>query len=187
MNFLGRWLAESLGLALALAFAVAAMQAPSLSHDYAVALLQVARDAGRDIDLRIAAGRQRYAIAAEDDAQFAAALNAFEPANAETLAASIDRTRRLHAAYDRITGAPPLLRPLVAAWDAFGDAQGDRAVIRRTLLETYTPQLSFSTGAVLYGLIGLLLGTLAARLLLLACRGVASLVTDRRGARRYAR
>ncbi len=187
MNFLARWLSESLGLALALAFAVAAMQAPSLTHDYAAALLQVAREAGHDIDLRIAAARERYAITAEDDAQFVAALRAFEPSNAETLAAAMDRTRRLRAAYDRIAGAPPLLQPLVAVWDAIADAPGDRAMIRRTLLETYTPQLSFSTGAVLYGLAGLLLGTLTARLLLSAGRGAASLVAGRLGTRRYAR
>lgn len=186
MSFLRRWLAGSLSMALGLLLAVLAMQAPALTHDYAAALLQVAREARRDVDERIGSARQFYAIAVRGDDQVVAALHAIEPSNAETLASSLDRARRLQAGYDRITGARPLLQPIAAAWHALHDERGDEAIIRRTLLETYTPEISLSAAAAVYGLVGLLLGTLAAQLLIALFTGAARLVTSR-GDRGYAR
>src|SRR5260370_4036513 len=94
MEFLGRWLTGSLSLGLGLLMAVLAMQAPALTHDYAAALLQVAREARRDVDQRIASARQFYTIAASADDQVVAALQAVEPSTAETLASSLERARR---------------------------------------------------------------------------------------------
>ncbi len=168
MRFFARWFEDWLSLTLALLVALIAMQAPALTHDYAAALLQVARDGRRDIDQRMDSARQFYSIAATDDDGVVAALRAVEPSNAETLAAALDRTAHLQAAYDRIAGARPLLQPVVAAWLALRDSGGERAVIRRTLVETYVPSISLSAAALAYGLAGLMLGTLLSRALITA-------------------
>lgn len=173
MRFFARWLEDWLGLALALLAAVLTMQAPALTHEYASALLQVARDARHDIDQRMESARQFYAISATDDDGFIAALRAVEPSNAETLAASLGRTRHLQACYDRIAAARPLFQPIVAAWQAMRDDSGERAIIRRTLLETYVPSIGLNLAAAAYGLAGLLLGTLVSRALLSAGGGLA--------------
>jgi hypothetical protein len=93
MRFLKRWLSHSLRLALALLLAVIAMQAPAFTNDYAAALLQVSADARRDVDQREAAARQYYALQAGDDGSLIQALQAHEPANAETPRA-LSRSRR---------------------------------------------------------------------------------------------
>ena len=173
MRFFARWIEDWLGLALALVVAVLAMQAPALTHEYAVALLQVARDARHDIDQRIDSARQFYAITATEDDGVAAALRGVEPSNAETLAAALDRNRRLQASYDRIAAARPLLQPIIAVWEAARDDSGERAIIRRTLLETYVPSIGLNIAAAAYGLAGLLLGTLVSRALLSAGGGLA--------------
>src|SRR5258708_39451132 len=126
MNLIRRWLSESISIALALLFAVLAMQAPAFTREYAAALLQVAQDARRDIEQRKASARQFYGIKAAGDEQFGAALQSFEPSNAETLALSLQRTQTLQGAYDSIAGAPPLLRPLDAARDARPDEPGHK-------------------------------------------------------------
>src|SRR5258708_38688028 len=170
MTLIRRWLSESISIALALLFAVLAMQAPAFTREYAAALLQVAQDGGRDIEQRKASARQFYGIKAAGDEQFVAALQSFEPSNAETLALSLQRTQTLQGAYDRIAGAPPLLRPLVAARDAFEDERGYKATTLRTLVRTYHAQLDFSIAAAAYGLAGLSTCALLPRLALSQCR-----------------
>src|SRR6266851_4601281 len=135
MNLIRRWLSESISIALALLFAVLAMQAPAFTREYAAALLQVAQDARRDIEQRKASARQFYGIKAAGDEEFVVALQSFEPSNAETLALSLQRTQALQGAYDRIAGAAPLLRPVVAARDAFEDEEGYKETILRRLVD----------------------------------------------------
>jgi Protein of unknown function (DUF2937) len=166
MSFLGRWLSDSISIALALVFAILAMQAPAFTREYSSALLQVADDARRDIEQRKASARQFYSITAQDDEQFVAALRRFEPSNSETLALSLERTRILRAAYDRIRKSQPLLRPILALRDALDDEHGYKAAIWRTLLGTYSIQVDFSGAAAIYGFGGLLGGSLIAQLLL---------------------
>jgi hypothetical protein len=183
MSLIRRWLSESISIALALLFAVLAMQAPAFTREYAAALLQVAQDARRDIEQRKASARQFYGIKAAGDEQFVAALQSFEPSNAETLALSLQRTQTLQGAYDRIAGAPPLLRPLVAARDAFDDERGYKATILRTLVGTYSAQLDFSIAAAAYGFAGLLTGSLLAQLVLSMFRALGQRLTRGRRSR----
>ena len=161
---LGRWLSQSLNMVLGLLFAVLAMQAPAVTHEYLATLSQVADAAKQDIEQRKASARQFYPIETEDDDRFVAALKGYEPSNAETLALSIAKERTLRAAYDRISARGPLLQPVVAGFDALRDDKSYKAGIWRGLLENYEPQLSFSPAAMVYGLAGLLLGTLLAQL-----------------------
>ena len=114
------------------------------------------------------------------DDQFVAALQSFEPSNAETLALSVQRTQALQSAYDRIAGASPLLRPLVAVRDAFEDEHAYKATILRTLVGTYSAQLDFSIAAAAYGFAGLLIGSLLAQLVAALALGV---LTGRRRSR----
>ena len=165
MRFIGRWLGNAVNVALALIFAIVAMQAPAFTRDYAEALLQVAQDSRRDIDQRKASARRFYPITAESDEQVIAALRPFEPSNAETLALSVDRARRLQAAYQEITRTPPLLQPIAALSDALEDEHGYKATVLRTLFGTYVPHLDFSFTAAAYGLVGLLAGSFLAQLL----------------------
>jgi Protein of unknown function (DUF2937) len=186
MRFLKRWLADWLTLALALVFGVATLQAPGLAHDYAAALLQVSREARRDIEQRIVSARQFYAIAPADDAAFLEALRKVEPSNAETLGVAMDRTQRIELAYGRIADARPLLQPIMAAWEVLRGPRDDTAGIRRTVLETYHPEVSLTVAGAVYGLAGLALGTLVARgLLALLQWGRRS--DDERGRAGYAR
>lgn len=166
MRFIGGWLASAVNIALALSFAVVSMQAPAFTRDYLEALLQVAADARRDIDQREASARRFYPITAEGDDQVIAALRPFEPSNAETLALSVDRARRLEAAHDRIAGRPPLLQPVEALRDAFDDEHGYKATIWRTLLRSYGPRIDIGGAAAAYGLVGLLLGSFVAQLVI---------------------
>lgn len=166
MRFLARWLADWLTLALALICALGALQAPGLAHDYAAALLQVSREARRDIEQRMVSARQFYAIAPADDTAFLEALHKVEPSNAETLAAAIDRTHRIELAYGRIADARSLFQPIIAAWEVLSAAGDDTAGIRQTVLETYHPEVSLTFAGAVYALAGLALGTLIARALL---------------------
>jgi hypothetical protein len=166
MRFIGCWLANAINIALALVIGILAMQAPAITRDYAAALLQVTQDARRDIDQRKASARRFYTITAEEDDQVVAALRRFEPSNAETLALSLDRARRLEGAYQRIAGAHPLLQPIVAASDALDDEHGYKAAIWRTLVGTYGPHIDFSLAAASYGLVGLLIGSFVAQLVI---------------------
>lgn len=164
MRFLRRWLSHSVRLALALLLAIIAMQAPAFTNDYATALLQVGADARRDIDQREAAARQYYSLPAGDDASLVQALQAHEPANAETLTRSVDRVAALRAARDHIGANPAVMQPLVALADAAHDPDGYKAAIWRTELQSYRVHLELTVAAILYGAGGLLLGSLLGHL-----------------------
>jgi hypothetical protein len=170
MGLLRRWLANFLTLGLGLLFAVLAMQAPALTHDYMSALLQASRELQQDIDQRVATAQRTYAIAANDEDGIVAALAGREPANAESLTRSLARVRRLDAAYRALDATTPLARPIVALSDAFAEEGQDRGEIWRTLVTTFDPQISLTFDAGLYALLGLLLGTLLAQLLLALAR-----------------
>lgn len=165
MGFLARWLSDALHLGLALTLALLAMQVPALAHQYTAALLQITEDARRDIEQRKAAARQFYRTAGETDEAVIAALRPVEPSNAQALEASVGRARALRTAYDRIESAPPLLRPIVAAYDAIEDPRGDKAAVLGTALDTHVPQVIISTASAIYGLAGLVLGSFLAEAL----------------------
>jgi Protein of unknown function (DUF2937) len=165
MSFLRRWLSHSVRLASALLLALIAMQAPAFTHDYATALLQVSADARRDVDQREAAARQYYALGDGDDASLIQALRGHEPANAETLARSLDRVAALQAARDQLNAAPVIVQPLIAFADAAHDHDGYKAAIWRTELQTYIVHLDLGIAAMLYGAAGLVLGSLLGHVL----------------------
>lgn len=172
-HFLGRWVSDSLTIALALAGALLLMQAPAFTADYTASLLQVMREARNDIDQREASARRYYHITATDDDGVAAALRQVEPSNAETLTQAINKARVLQAAYDRIDGSPPLWRPVIALRDMLDDGQGDKRAILRTLFETYQPGVALTVAGAVYGVIGLLIGSFVAQLLLSFAAGLA--------------
>ena len=186
MGFLGRWFASTLSLGLGLVTAVLAMQVPALTHEYATALLQVARALDHDAVERIASARERYSIAATREDEVVDALRAVEPSNAETLAASRQRARRLQVDHDAIMAAGPLTQPLTALWQVLREESADRTILYRTLGETYDPQISLTLAAVVYGLAGLLLGTLFAQIMLSGFAGAVRLLAGRGGTRRAA-
>jgi Protein of unknown function (DUF2937) len=185
MGFFSRWFSSSITMAFALASAILAMQAPAFTREYASALLQVAQDSRRDVEQRKASARQFYSITAEDDARFIQALKAFEPSNAETLALSLERTEVLRSAYERIANSPLLMKPIAAAWDAFDDGRSYKAAVWHTLLDTYDVQVNFGRASAAYALVGLLLGSLVAQLLLSSGRGIVALATGRRRLTRH--
>jgi Protein of unknown function (DUF2937) len=166
MGFIAKWLSSTLTLALALSAAITAMQAPAVTRDYLAALLQVATDARRDVDQRIASARRHYPIDAESDQEFVAALNAYEPSNAETLALSVGRAAVLQHSYGFISAEPVLLQPVVAASDIADDERGYKRAVLETLLATYVPAINLDLASAAYGVAGLLLGSFVAQLLL---------------------
>jgi hypothetical protein len=191
-GFIGRWLSDAIRLGLSLAFAVAAMQVPALTHDYAAALLQVAEGDRRDIDQREASARQFYHLRADTDEALIAALQPLEPSNAQTLTVSVDRTRALQAAYDRIQAAPPLLRPVVAVTDAVADAKGYKRSVLRTTFSIFTPEVVIGTASAIYALAGLVIGSFTAQAVIsllgsFARRGASALFWHPRSKPRLAR
>jgi hypothetical protein len=167
MSFFREWISGSLVTGAALAGAIVAMQAPALTREYAGALLQLAQDSRQDVEQRMASARQYYAIREGSDTEVIERLKAVEPSNAETLALSVERSRTFAEAYARIDARPALLQPIAAATDAIlADPQGYKRNVFRTLLRTYAVQLTFTPGAALYGVAGLFLGSLVARVLL---------------------
>jgi Protein of unknown function (DUF2937) len=166
MRFIARWLSHSLALGLALLFGLAAMQAPASTADYTTALLQVARDARRDVEQREAAARQYYALPAADDAALIDALKLHEPSNAAMIALSLDRVAALEQARAGVLARNPLVQPVVALADALNDSQGYKSAIWHTALETYHARLDLTPAAILYGVVGIALGSLLAHLLL---------------------
>jgi hypothetical protein len=165
-GFVARWLSDALRLVLPLALALAAMQVPAIAHGYATALLQIAEDARRDIEQRKAAARQFYRDAGTSDEAVIAALRRVEPANAQALAASVERAGALRAAHDRIRADPPLLQPVTALLDLAEDPRGDKRAVLQTALETHVAQVILSAAAVTYGLVGLVTGSFLAELVI---------------------
>jgi hypothetical protein len=180
MRFIARWLLDAIRLGLPLAFAVTAMQVPALTHDYAAALLQIANAGQRDIDQREASARRFYHLNAATNAALLTALQPLEPSNAQSLAVSIDRTRRLRAAYDHIEAAPPLLQPMTAMTDVIMDPRGDKGVVLRTAFDIFTPEVVISTASAAYGLAGLVIGSFFAHMLISFFSGCARLAGCRR-------
>jgi hypothetical protein len=166
VGFLGRWLTESVSLALSLAFALAAMQVPALTHDYKAALLQVSEDVRRDVDQREASAKHFYNLTASTDQDVILALKPFEPSNAEGLENSLDRAHNLRAAYDRIDATSPILQPVVAAADLIEDTKGYKSAVLGTMLATFAPQVVISLAAAVYGVLGLVVGSFLAQLII---------------------
>lgn len=164
-GFIARWLSDALRLGLPLAVGLAAMQLPALAHGYETALIQIAENARRDIEQRKAAARQFYRGTGDQDEAVITALRAVEPANAQALAASVERARALRAAHNRIQADPRLLRPLTAVLDLADDPNGDKWAVLRTTLDTHVAQVVLSVAAAAYGLSGLVLGSFVAELL----------------------
>lgn len=161
IRFLGRWMADCLQLTCMLAGALLFMQIPALTHAYAVALLQVAQDARRDIDQREADARQYYHLPPNTaDEAVVAALRLVEPSNAETLQQSLSRAAMFYATQARIAGAPLFSEPLAAAWDAVAHPEANKLDVLRTSFVTYIPQVTLDASAIVYGVVGLLLGGL---------------------------
>lgn len=173
MRFVGRWLSHSLVMAFSLVLAVLAMQAPAFTRAYAGALLQVASDARRDVDQREASARQFYGLTQEQDDDLVKALQAHEPSNAATLAHSLDRTRSLQQAYDAIEASSPLLQPIIALGNALDDRDGYKKPIWTLLLANYNLQLELSLASAIYGIAGLMVGSLIAQLVLALCGRIA--------------
>lgn len=164
MSLLGRWLSDAVNLGVSLAFALAAMQVPALTRDYKAGLLQVTEDLRRDIEQREDSARRFYHMTASTDEAVISALQPFEPSNAQTLAGSLDRSRNLQRAYDRIESAPPILQPVIAGIDVIEDTKGYKGKVLGTAIANFSPQVVISTAAAIYGLIGLAIGSLVAQL-----------------------
>jgi hypothetical protein len=160
-RFLAAWLGDAVRVFCMLTGALLLMQVPAFTHEYASALLQVAQDARRDVDLRIGNARRYYRLdAAPDDAAAIEALRPLEPSNAATLSLSVARAAMFRDTAARIEGAAPLVRPVVAAWDITTSPNADKLAVLRTGLETYAPQVMLRLDAAIYGAIGLLIGGL---------------------------
>src|ERR1700738_3801289 len=142
---LAAWLLHSIRLAAALGVALLAMQAPAVTREYQVALLQLVRSSDKEIAERKASAERFYNIPTENEDRFLARLRAVEPSNAETLAAALERGHSLRESLRRIEGAPDLWRPIVAARDVAGDETGSRRQIARTGLYIFppTPYMTF--------------------------------------------
>lgn len=166
MGFVGRWLGEAISLGLSLGVAFAAMQIPALTRDYTAALLQVAEDVRHDVDQREASARHFYNLTASTDEDVIQALRPFEPSNAEGLVASLGRARNLRAAYERIEATSPILQPVIAAVDFIEDTKGYKPSVLATTFATFAPQIVVSTATAVYGIVGLLIGSLVAQLLI---------------------
>ncbi|HUN42238.1 MAG TPA: DUF2937 family protein [Acetobacteraceae bacterium] len=161
MRFLGRWVADCLELTFMLAGAVLFMQIPAVTHQYVVALQQVAQAARRDIDQREADARSYYHLPPNaDDAAVIAALQSREPSNAEGLQESVARASVFADTAAQIDAASPLSQPIAAVLDASRRPDQDKLTVLRTCLETYEPQLTLGLAAVIYGIAGLLVGGL---------------------------
>ena len=161
---LAAWLLHSIRLAAALGVALLAMQAPAVTREYQAALLQLVRSSDKEIAERKASAERFYNIPTENEDRFLARLRAVEPSNAETLAAALERGHSLRESFNRIEGAPDLLRPIMAARDVAGDETGSRRQIARTVFDGFAPQLDLSFAAAVYGLVGLFLGSLIGEL-----------------------
>jgi uncharacterized iron-regulated membrane protein len=85
----------------------------------------------------------------------------------------MERNRVLRSAYEWITARPALLQPVTAAVDAVvRDEHGYKAAVLRTLVQTYAVQIDFHLASVIYGLVGLLAGSLLGQLIVTTGRGM---------------
>jgi hypothetical protein len=165
-QFIAHWLGDAIRLFCMLAGALLLMQAPALTHAYAVSLLQVSQDARRDIDQRQADARRHYNLPEDaGDQAVIDALRPVEPSNAVTLAQSVARAAMFTDTHSRIAAAPPLMQPITAAWDAAKAPDPAKLAVLRTSLQTYVPQVMLHTAAAIYAAVGLLVGGLIGQML----------------------
>ncbi len=174
MYFLGRWLSDALRVALILAGGLLFMQAPALSHDYGAALRQVAEAGGRDIAARETTARGYYPdLQAASETDLLAALGSREPSNAAGLEQSRARNTALEAALDSLDQAPPLLRPVVAIWDLLVAPDAGKRAVAAQAVQSFVPAVQLSAAALAWALIGVIVGSFLAQILLLpAHRGL---------------
>jgi Protein of unknown function (DUF2937) len=170
---MGRWLSNTVTLAVALGAAILAMQAPSVTREYLAALQQIAAEARSEVDQSIAAARRQHRIAPTADEQVVAALKAKDAAGAERLALAIEQAGTLRQDQQRLAADPDLRRPVTVAWDAWRSPQGHKRAVLETVLARYEPAIHLDAASALYGLAGLLLGSLLVQLplALLRCVG----------------
>jgi hypothetical protein len=167
MRFLGEWMADSIRLGLALALALLAMQIPAVAQSYRAALSQVAAAAERDIAERQRIARDYYRLPQEaPPSEILESLRRSEPANAAGLVASAEQAALLRSTAERLDSASPLTRPLLALWDGMVDERAGKQAILHRAWEDHVPSVLLSAAPASYGLGGLILGLLLARLLL---------------------
>jgi hypothetical protein len=166
MGVLARFLSNTIILTGTLGAALVTMQAPTVTSDYLAALQQIAGEARQNADQLLAAARRQYRIAATAEDDVLQAVRKSEPAAAERLTEAIGRARALRDDHERIATAPPLLRPLLAAWDVVRDASGHQRAIAEIVIERSTPALHLDPASSLYAVAGVLLGSLVVHLLL---------------------
>lgn len=160
MSFLGRWLGQSLTLAAGILALTLAAQAPGFAEHYMAALDQRAQEQRADIAGRIDVARRFYSLPETADARSVLLyLTEREPANAEGIRRSAQRLAALEAAHRRLAEASPLLRPLLAL-PAVAGSNAAIADVADSALAGYTPRLSLSLPALIYGFAGLFLGVL---------------------------
>ena len=168
MYFLGRWLSDALRVAVMLAGGLLLMQAPALSHDYAAALRQVTEAQDRDIAAREATARRFYPdLLAASETELLAALGSREPSNAAGLEQSRASNGALVAALDRIGQSPPFLRPVAAVWDLVIAPDAGKRAVAGQAVQSFVPAVQLSAAALAWALVGLVLGSFLAQLLLL--------------------
>jgi hypothetical protein len=174
MRFLADWLADSIRFGLALTMALGAMQIPALAQSYRAALTQVAEAGQRDIADRQRIAREYYRLPPDAlPGMVLDALRRSEPANAAGLVASAEQAALLRATAERLDRTSPITRPLVALWDGLTDDRAGKPAILRRAWQDLVPAVLLSAAPASYGLGGLIIGLLLARLL------IAPLVTGR--------
>ena len=122
------------------------------------------RSSGEDIAPRKASAQRFYGTPIENEEGFVTRLRAVESSNAETFGDALAREKSLHASYDRIARDPDLWRPITAARDVLNDDAGARRQIAQTVFESFAPQLDLSFATAIYGLAGVVPGSLIGEL-----------------------
>jgi len=165
MGLIGRWLSGTISIAAALIAAVLAMQAPALSEHYAAALFQRELELSRAIDLSLDSARSVYRLEGQAEDRVIDFLRQQEPASAQAIANLVDRREALRAAYDRIDGRSPAMRP-IALWQDYAGASPETRDVLKSAIRTFHPEIQLSETAALYAVGGIALGTLAAQIVL---------------------
>jgi len=154
-------------LAGTLGAALAAMQAPTVTRDYVAALDEIAAAARQDC--QSASRRRAPAITDRRDRgrpTFSRRCGKSEARGRRAAGRALERASALRADHERIATAPPLRRPLLAAWDVARDASGHQRAVAEIVVERSTPALHLDPASSLYAVAGVLLGSLVVQLLL---------------------
>ena len=141
------------------------------------ACVDAAREGGGDG--REASARRFHRGAGDTDEPVIEAPRGVEAANAQALAASVERAHAPRAAHERIAAAPPLPRPVTALLDLVQDPRGEKRAVLATALDTHAPQVALSAAATTYGLAGLISGSFVSESLVSAAGRLASARRDR--------